>query len=115
MAPQPPEAANDAASTARDRATWLDVQRDEATALKEQQASAGASHGPVEGPGPYGDHGVNMAVELAVKAERERCVSILSRWAEHCDHTGRPVEAQLARNMAAALARVVPAEGEPHA
>lgn len=105
------DAANDAHASrkqATDRASWLVVQRDEADALSEQQASAGAEHGPVSGPGPYGDHGVNMAVELAVKAERERCVGITMEWAHQCDNTGRPVEAGLARALALALGTPAP-------
>jgi hypothetical protein len=101
------DAANDSQASrtlARDRASWMVVQRDEAQALREQQASAGAGHGPVSGPGPYGDHGVNMAVERAVKAERDRCVAITLAWAERCESTGRPVEAGLARALARSLA-----------
>ena len=30
---------------------------------------------------PYGDHGINMLVEAAVRGERERCIGIVERWA----------------------------------
>ena len=100
------DAANDAKGSplqAIERASWMEMQRDEAEALRHQQVSAGASHRPVDGPGPYGDHGVNMAVELAIKGERQRCVGVLLDWAETCDRTHRPVEAGLARALAVTL------------
>jgi hypothetical protein len=73
----------------RDR--WMLQQQDETEALRTQQATAGTSHAPVVGPAPYGDHGVNMLVETAVRNERERCIAIVERWAT--DH-GRSSLAQ---------------------
>lgn len=109
------DAANDAEAslkqTSRERAAWMAMQRDEAAALRHQQESAGDQHGPVEGPGPYGDHGVNMAVELAIRTERQRCVSVVLDWADECDRTHRPVEAGIARALALSLQRPAAAEG----
>ncbi|HZY18437.1 MAG TPA: hypothetical protein VFE82_08140 [Ramlibacter sp.] len=59
-----------------ERREWSRILGDESAALQAQQATAGSSHAPVLGPPPYGDHGINMLVEAAVRAERDRCAAL---------------------------------------
>ncbi|MGZ5179145.1 MAG: hypothetical protein ACXWC6_03460 [Ramlibacter sp.] len=61
----------------KERRQWQRIQDDESAALQAQQATAGGTHAPVLGPPPYGDHGVNILVESAVRAERERCAALV--------------------------------------
>lgn len=56
-----------------DENQWKRHMRDEATAQRAQQTSAGPDHHRAAGPGLYGDHGTNIYVREAVLAERERC------------------------------------------
>lgn len=65
-----------------DREKWSRIQGDEAAALRKQQQDAGSSHAPVLGPGPYGAHDTNMAVEESVAAERDRCAQLVELEAE---------------------------------
>jgi hypothetical protein len=66
----------DEMSNTRQRAQWAEHLKDEAVELRAQQASAGSTHSPVEGPLP---HSADV-LEAAVHAERERCCAIASRW-----------------------------------
>jgi uncharacterized damage-inducible protein DinB len=63
-------------SNTRQRAQWAEHLKDEAVELRAQQVSAGSTHSPVEGPLPHSAE----ALESAVRAERERCCAIASRW-----------------------------------
>jgi hypothetical protein len=62
------------------RRQWAEHLRDEADALKGQQASAGGSHRPVAGPLPHSADDLTAAVAAAVAAERERCARIAEHW-----------------------------------
>ena len=88
------------------RETWLRQQQDETEALRAQQGTAGTSHAPVHGPLPYGDHGINMLVEAAVRKERERCIAIVDEWAsEHAQNSLAHPSEKLAflKRLAAAM------------
>ena len=63
------------------RNEWAKHMKDEARAIARQQASAGASHGPVEGPLPYSHDNMAVAVRAAVDAERERCAKVAASFA----------------------------------
>ena len=97
---------------------WEQHNRDEATARKEQQASAGPDHGPVAGPGLYGDHATNIYVREAVLDERERCARQAAMWVsdnaalETLGATsGR--DRELAKAVGNAIAAAIRAGGEP--
>ena len=83
------------------RELWHQIQSDEAAALKSQQSAAGSTHHPVLGPGPHGDHGINIAVESGVAEERERC----ARLAEATAETQSTETRQLLLGLAAAIRR----------
>jgi len=76
---------------------WERHHDDEAAARAVQQASAGPTHEPVNGPGRYGDERTNAAVAEAVMRERERCAAIV----EAC--AGGDVNAEWARRVAAMI------------
>ena len=58
---------------------WEQHHADENAALALQQESAGSTHEPVSGPGPYGDKRINAIVDEAVMRERERCAAIVEQ------------------------------------
>lgn len=87
-----------------DREMWERSQTDEAAALREQQRNAGGTHSPVKGPGPYGDHGTNIAAETAVGQERERCARLAEHWARQHPDASAGLE-QILLDLAAAIRR----------
>lgn len=64
------------------RTQWADHLRDEAEAIAEQQVSAGAMHGPLEGPLPHTRDDTAAAAYEAVLAEREHCAATAASFAE---------------------------------
>jgi len=85
-----------------ERREWQRIQNDESAARQAQQATAGLTHGPVLGPPPYGDHGVNMLVESSVRAERERCAAMAEAFAASVqDGDARALLARLAQALRA--------------
>lgn len=65
----------------RQRAQWAEHLRDEAGAIAEQQASAGTTHGPVEGPLPHSRNDTATAAHDAVMSERQHCAAIVASYA----------------------------------
>lgn len=63
------------------RRQWAEHLKDEAVALQKQQAEAGGTHTPVEGPLPHSAADLGAAVAAAVGAERERCARVAEGWA----------------------------------
>lgn len=63
------------------RNQWAEHLRDEAGAIAEQQASAGHTHGPVEGPLPHTRDHTAAAAQDAVLAEREDCAAVAASFA----------------------------------
>lgn len=59
---------------------WQKHSEEEAMARKVQQALAGETHHPVEGPPPYGNEQVNLLAVEIVRQERERCASLVEAW-----------------------------------
>ena len=93
-------------STTRQRAQWAEHLKDEAVELRAQQLSAGSTHSPVEGPLPHSTD----ALEAAVRAERERCCAIASRWTSEAEVQGAFAEwtqweTRAAMEMARAILR----------
>ena len=93
-------------SNTRQRAQWAEHLKDEAAELRAQQASAGSTHSPVEGPLPHSAD----ALESAVRAERERCCAIASRWTSEAEVHGAFAEwteweTRAAMEMARAILR----------
>lgn len=68
-------------SNTTQRAQWAEHLKDEAVELQAQQRAAGSTHSPVEGPLPHSAD----ALESAVRAERERCCAIASRWTSEAE------------------------------
>jgi len=64
-------------SESKQRSQWAEHLRDEAQARHAQQQTAGATHEPKAGPLPFSVDDL----ELAVRAERERCAAIADGWA----------------------------------
>ena len=101
------------------RNEWAEHMEDEARAIARQQVSAGATHGPVEGPLPHSKDDMAIAVLTAVQAERERCAKLAASFATDAqlqlvlgDAPGeqRAAAAVVARRIAEAL--VAPGSGE---
>jgi hypothetical protein len=65
----------------KQRAQWAEHLRDEAGAIAQQQASAGTTHEPVEGPLPHTRNDTATAARDAVMAERQHCASIVASYA----------------------------------
>lgn len=63
------------------RDQWAEHLRDEAGAIAEQQALAGDTHGPVEGPLPHTRDDTAAAAQDAVLAEREHCAAVAASFA----------------------------------
>lgn len=61
----------------RQREQWAEHLDDEASARKDQQAAAGPSHQPLEGPLPFSAENLEQATKAAVLAERERCARLV--------------------------------------
>jgi hypothetical protein len=59
---------------------WKQHSDEEAMARQGQQARAGDTHSPVEGPPPYGNEQINLLAAGIVRQERERCASLVERW-----------------------------------
>ena len=68
-------------SDTRQRAQWAEHLKDEAVELRAQQVSAGGTHSPVAGPLPHSAD----ALDAAVRAERERCCALASRWTSEAE------------------------------
>lgn len=66
--------------TRNQRDQWADHLRDEAAAREAEQAAAGGSHEPVQGPLPYSADDLEDAIAAQVRQERERCAAIAERW-----------------------------------
>jgi hypothetical protein len=58
------------------REQWAEHLNDEASARRDQQAAAGPSHRPLEGPLPFSAENLERATKAAVSAERERCAGL---------------------------------------
>ena len=63
------------------RDQWAAHLRDEAGAIAQQQVTAGATHGPVEGPLPHSLDDTAAAAHDAVLAEREQCAAVAASFA----------------------------------
>lgn len=101
-------------SDTKQRKLWANHLKDEATALGLQQERAGDEHSPMEGPLP---HSVDD-LELAVRAERERCAAIAQAWAQEHKLKGAfatftESELRAAALAAGAIASDILAQAEP--
>jgi len=65
----------------KQRAQWAEHLRDEAGAIAKQQASAGTTHGPVEGPLPHSRNDTAKAAHEAAISERQHCAAIVASYA----------------------------------
>jgi len=94
------------------RALWAEHLRDEADAIAEQQATAGGSHSPVEGPLPHSRNETVAVAAGAVLAERENCAALAGSFTTEAmlrqvlgDAT--PGELQSAANLALHIALAI--------
>lgn len=101
-------------SETKQRKLWANHLKDEAVALEQQQESAGAEHSPMEGPLPYSADDL----EVAVRAEHERCAAIAQAWAQEHKLKGAFAaftdnELRAAALVARAIASDITAQAEP--
>lgn len=75
-------------SDQKQRDRWASHIEDERQAVDLQQAAAGDTHRPAEGPLPYTHDNLADAVTQAVLSERERCAAVVQSWTSE-DRVGR--------------------------
>jgi len=78
---------------------WRQHAEDEAVALKAQQASAGMTHHPVEGPPPHGNEKVNLIAAEILRQERERCARLVETWPVGGDASALKLLSQVAAEL----------------
>lgn len=102
------------------RDQWDEHLRDEAGAIAEQQASAGDTHGPVEGPLPHTRNDTAAAAEDAVLMEREQCAAVAGAFAGESKLLevlpgATPQQLQWAAGLAHRIAQAIRTRGDPNA